>query len=45
MTRLILTLTALVALAACETVEGFGQDVQSAGGAIQQSSNEVQRDL
>ena len=30
------------ALTACQTVEGAGEDIQSAGVAIQQESNEVQ---
>ena len=38
---LVLTL-GLGALAACETVEGAGEDIESAGEAIQQESNEVQ---
>ena len=42
MTRIILTLAALTMLAACETVEGFGQDVENAGEAIQEESNEAQ---
>ena len=42
MTRIMLTLTALTLLAACETVEGFGQDVETAGEAIQEESNEAQ---
>ena len=39
MTRFVLALTALVALAACETVEGAGQDVENAGEAIQDAAN------
>jgi predicted small secreted protein len=45
MTR-ILTLTALlmtlVTLTACETAEGFGQDVQSAGAAITDEARDAQ---
>ncbi len=37
----LLALTLLV-LAACETVEGAGQDIQSAGAAISQESQEAQ---
>lgn len=29
-------------LSACETVEGFGRDVETAGDVIQEESNEVQ---
>lgn len=32
----------LVALAACETVEGFGQDIQSGGEAIEEASEDAQ---
>lgn len=35
----------LVILAACETVQGAGQDISSAGNAIFNASNEVQQDL
>ena len=35
-------LFALVALSACETMEGFGQDVETAGETIQEESNEAQ---
>ena len=42
MGRIILTLVALLGLAACETIEGAGQDIETAGEAIQQESNEVQ---
>ncbi len=38
-------LIAFLGLAACETVEGFGQDVEAGGEAIQDASNEVQEDL
>jgi len=37
-------LTAFV-LAACETVEGAGQDISTAGNAISEESQEVQSDL
>lgn len=33
-----LVLLSLMALAACETVEGAGQDIQKAGGAIEQTA-------
>ena len=35
----------LGALAACETVQGAGQDISTAGNAITGASNEVQQDL
>ena len=36
---------ALVALAGCETVAGAGQDLEAAGDAITEESNEVQADI
>lgn len=42
MTRFVLSLAALVALAACETIEGAGQDIETAGEAIQQEAQESQ---
>jgi len=42
--RLALALSALV-LAGCETVEGFGRDVEAGGEAISESANEVQNDV
>ena len=41
----ILLLVAVLGLAACETVEGMGRDVEAGGEAIQGASNEVQADL
>ncbi|MCE8008599.1 MAG: entericidin A/B family lipoprotein [Aestuariivita sp.] len=38
-------LMSVLGLAACETVEGFGQDVQSGGQAISDAANEIQDDL
>lgn len=35
-------LFALVTLAACETIEGAGEDIETAGEVIQQESNEAQ---
>ncbi len=34
----LLTLTVLASLSACHTVKGVGQDVKSAGGAIEDAS-------
>ncbi|PYE85420.1 entericidin A/B family lipoprotein [Pseudoroseicyclus aestuarii] len=42
MARIITVLFGLTLLAACETVEGAGQDISSAGNAISQESREVQ---
>ncbi|MFZ3584843.1 entericidin A/B family lipoprotein [Loktanella sp. DJP18] len=45
----ILRISALIfglgALAACETVQGAGQDISTAGNAISGASNDVQQDL
>lgn len=45
----ILRITALilgfVTLAACETVQGAGQDISTVGNAISRASDEVQQDL
>jgi predicted small secreted protein len=41
MTRLIVLL-ALLGTAACETIEGAGQDIENAGEAITQESQEAQ---
>ncbi|WP_299613540.1 entericidin A/B family lipoprotein [uncultured Tateyamaria sp.] len=38
----VLIMTALLGLAACETTEGFGRDVQTLGNAIEDESQEVQ---
>lgn len=38
----ILAVLGLVGLAACETMEGAGEDMQSAGQAIERESNEAQ---
>ncbi len=38
-------LTALLALAACETVEGAGQDLQSAGSAVSHEARKAQSDM
>lgn len=36
---------ALMALAACETVQGAGRDLQSAGQVVEQESYEVQQNM
>lgn len=38
----LLLILSLFTLAACETIEGAGEDIENAGEAIQQESNEVQ---
>ena len=45
MPRLTMTFLALLALAACETASGFGQDVEETGEFIQEGAEEVERDL
>jgi predicted small secreted protein len=35
----------LATLVACETVQGAGRDISSAGAAISDASNEVQQDF
>ena len=35
----------VVTLAACQTVEGFGEDVEAGGEIIQDTSNNVQREI
>lgn len=45
MKHALLLLTAALGLSACETVEGFGEDVSAGGEAIEDVSNEVQNDL
>lgn len=42
MPRLTLALLTLITLAACETMEGFGRDVEDAGEEITQESVETQ---
>lgn len=42
MTRITLILIALLGLAACETVEGAGRDLSSAGAAISDEAQETQ---
>lgn len=38
-------IAAVLGLAACQTIEGLGQDVESGGEAIQDASNEVQSEI
>jgi entericidin B len=45
MIRILTALCLISALAACETMEGLGRDVQAGGEAIQQSAEEVQDGL
>jgi predicted small secreted protein len=43
--RVALTLFALIALTACETVQGAGRDLETAGETIAEESQEVQAGL
>jgi entericidin B len=43
--RTAILLTTLATLAACETVHGAGQDLQSAGSAVSKEARRVQSDL
>ncbi len=45
MLRISALLVALLGLAACETVQGAGQDISAGGQAISGASEEVQEDL
>jgi entericidin B len=49
MTRLTLTpviaLLALLSVAACETIEGAGQDIENTGDAIADGAQEVQAEM
>ena len=42
---ILLPFAALVALAGCETIGGAGQDIEAAGDALTEESNDVQEDL
>ena len=35
----------VIALAACQTIEGFGEDVETGGQIIQDTSDDVQDDI
>jgi len=45
MTRVSSIVAMMLALAACETIEGFGEDVETGGEIIQDSAGDVQSDL
>jgi entericidin B len=45
MTRIALISLALLTLAACETVQGAGKDLQTAGQVVQQEANQAQEDM
>lgn len=45
MTRLALILAAVLGLAACETIKGAGQDLQSAGQTIEFEAAESQANM
>lgn len=42
MPRMLAALVVLLALTACNTVEGFGRDVQTAGSAVTEEAQEAQ---
>lgn len=44
-TAMLIPLLSLIGLAACETVEGVGQDMQNAGAAMSQEAREAQAGL
>lgn len=45
MTRLALAVALLLGLAACETMKGFGRDVQSAGRTVESGAYEAEDEL
>ncbi len=45
MMKYIMALMTVFTLAACETVEGAGQDISNAGDAVSDSAQDVQSDL
>ena len=45
MKRITVALLALLALAACNTIEGAGQDISAGGEALSDTANEVEREI
>lgn len=45
MKRILICMVALSALAACETVEGAGQDISKAGSTISTEANKTQAQM
>lgn len=45
MTKTAIALILLAALSACQTIEGAGEDIQSAGQVIETEANDVQNDM
>lgn len=45
MKRVMILGAMLLSLAACETIEGAGQDISKAGSAISQESRDVQSEM
>ena len=45
MSRYAILFASLLGLAACETMGGFGQDVENAGEAIEETAEEVEDDI
>lgn len=44
-TRNLFLAIAIIGLSACQTVEGFGKDVEAGGKVIQDTSDDVQDDI
>ncbi|MFT4152013.1 MAG: entericidin A/B family lipoprotein [Paracoccaceae bacterium] len=45
MRKLAIPVAALLALAACETIEGAGRDLQDAGAAVSHEARKTQADM
>ncbi len=45
MSRILILLTATLALSACETIGGFGRDVSSAGRTVTATAQEVEDEI
>ena len=45
MSKIVLTLVALMALSACNTMQGAGQDVSAAGSALTDEAQEAQSEM
>ena len=45
MLRIVLATLAIGTLVGCETIEGAGEDLQSAGSAIESEANETQAEI
>jgi predicted small secreted protein len=45
MPRIVILLSAILGLSACETVGGFGQDVSTAGQTVTNTAQEVEEEI